>query len=289
MTSASSPDTKAMCTLIEQLEVLKQTESLSSSKSPSKTSSTHSSISKKTKRKSKKHINENQKKSLQNWLISESRQDKKSECMEKNRLAEPPSKHKQKIGSSRKQQATSLYMKYGVKVPSFKSIMKQWKETEEYKKSLENNKLEPITEITTYKDYINNNEIKPKTKVLDCKHLTLKQIRKAVSRNMTYIKKILTGEIHSERQLTYCKEQQRNKDLIVDLRHDISTVTFTDKQIRIMLKMLDRQFEEKAEYYLIVLLPELCLKIFMDVHNMNYEEAVEYLEKRPCIDDSDSD
>lgn len=306
---AQSPDMKAMCALMGQLEALKQS---SSNRSPPKPLNKSRQVQDTTfkrrnrmPRKPSKYNDYKQKNNIRDWLVSET--EKQNDKTDKNSNLKSPKKGKEvyqnsavkssakwkkisdvKIKSPKKHGMSSSYLRYGVKIPSFNNIMKKCAEAEEYIKSVEANKLESYTEMCQYKNQTKT--VDKNREILDCKHLTLKEIQKAFERNLTYIKQIQSGEVHSERHDAFLKQQHQvhfNKQ--DDLRCDTSTITFSDKQIWEMLKMLKSEFDNKTQYFLMVLLPELCLKIFMEEHEMSHDEALEYLRELPDSDDSDSD
>lgn len=285
---ANSPDAKAMSALMVKLEKLKQ-----SSWAPSTTNkfSSQPKSSSRSKSLSKQHPSvKNQKKKTsvkENDIRDYFKSIQKGNESSKNGNLKPLKVGETNRKPSKKRTLNSSYLRYGIRVPSFETIMKECEKTDKYAKSLKENKLEDYIEVCGCKNIA---KVKKKEKILDCKHLTLKEIGKAVKRSLAHISRIQSGEVYSARHSAFCNWNQHDDfNINNDLRCDTSTIAFSDEQIRVMLKMLEKEFGDKIHYFLMVLLPELCLKIFMEVHNMSHDDAVHYLQERPDSDDSDSE
>lgn len=120
--------------------------------------------------------------------------------------------------------------------------------------------------------------------VLDCKHLTPSELTACYQSNFKYTSDIFHGKRHNERHERF-RKMEKVKEAFTerDLRYNVSMISFTFEQKEHLLDMLHEDFVEEtmggnSQYFCKVLLPELCLKIFMDTHRMDNEEAVEYLE-----------
>lgn len=293
----TTPDMKAMCALMNQLEMLQAKNANLKQSSPTKfmSPSSHSKqnggIKKRPKKKSSKTVaSENkhiQKNTIKDWLD----QNKISVPCDKDRNVKSPSKNtKGKDKVFGKHTLSASYLKYGVRLPTFEKILQEHEKTEKYKKCLENMELPSYIESYDYNSKFKvTDETSSPNRILDCKHLTLEETRAAVKRNIRYLRKIYSGQKHCERHNAFFKQHKPNFDKS-DLRYNTSTITFTYEQNKEMVKMLEREFgDENVSYFFMVLLPELCLKIFMQEHDMRHAEATEYLEQRPAGRDSDSE
>lgn len=309
-TSASdkpSPDMKAKCALVNKIEIgknkaqdvkPKQTLLTKRMTSPKCSVSPKTRCKAATKTRNQKRLlrkkdsggNHSTKFSMRNWLITDENKQKQNSNVpcSKNSNLKSSSKRAPEVNSKRvgKQNVSTYFLKYGINVPSFEKIIQEHKKTEKYKKYLENIVLPSCTDAYSPLEKIEDGD--NYDEVLDCKHLTLEKIRQAVKRNIKYLKRIYSREQYSERHESFLKQHNLSFDEN-DLRYNTSTITFTYEQNREMVKILEKEFGDNVPYFFMVLLPELCLKIFMEEHNMSYEEAVEYLEQRPAGGDSDSE
>lgn len=167
-----------------------------------------------------------------------------------------------------------------IRLPSIKDIvqyeesLRKEKECLEYFDSLHcSQKSIEFSDIDTEEDV-----------VLDCKHLELSKLTICYQSNFKYISDIFHGKRYNERHETFLKMEKVNEAFTErELRYNVSMISFTFEQKEHLLDMLHEDFVEttmggNSQYFCKVLLPELCLKIFMDTHHMNNEEAVEYLE-----------
>lgn len=169
---------------------------------------------------------------------------------------------------------SASYKKYGVNVPSISSIMQDIEDTNKFVASIK--KLENcavVLKTNFEKTFVNKEDNKV---ILDCKHISDEEITSAFEKNLSYITEIFKGIRYSKRHDLF----QTNANLI----HNTSMITFTLQQKGILMRLMRQTFGNAyVDYFLKVLLPELCLKIFMDEHKMTNEEAVKYLAERPVV------
>jgi len=191
-----------------------------------------------------------------------------------------PAKEKKK---EFKRTTSGSFDKYGISTPSVEEIL-------EYQKNLES-QLKCIDDFDAQyepQECVEFNIEEPKALVmLDCKHLTNEEINKAFDENYQYVYDIFHGIRHSARHERFKKENVQDQFTSKDLKYNTSTITFSDEQKQLLLSRLDKKFNQDeilcsntTRYFFKVLLPELCTKIFMDVHNMTFEEATKYLDNR---------
>lgn len=307
--SNNSPDMKATLILMANLAKLKEQSKDSSQKalmtkymSPPKNKlakgqsvkrGAPKTIKQSYKRKSSKAVdseNNNSKYSkIDDWLISNTKEQKSEnstsdKCSSKKSSPEKPPVELPNVESKKheKRNISASYIKYGVRIPSFEKMLQEQKKAEKYKKYVENLEL-PI--FNDDKDMFRKDDSIEVDEILDCKHLSLEEISEATKRNFAYLEKICSGEHHSERHDAFFKKSCPLNFDERNLMYNTSTITFSYEQNREMIKMLEKKFGDNVPYFFKVLLPELCLKIFMDVHNMSHDEAVEYLERRPVCGD----
>lgn len=169
---------------------------------------------------------------------------------------------------------------YGVLVPSIDEIIADQKCFSKYKIQVEKAQaLEaPIMKMPNipmkYKD---------EETYLDCKHLTLEDINEQFKKNLSFLSGILKGHTPSDRHQQYNDKMNRIHKF-TNLTFSTSTIVFGFEQLDLIISLLHEEFDplyKKTCYIFKVLLPELCLKIFMDIHNMNKTDAISYLDKRP--------
>lgn len=166
-------------------------------------------------------------------------------------------------------QKTELFLKYGVHMPTYEDILKNQEKWKLYKQNLENI-FQDNFEVPVHKskNYEYEENINKPVEVLGCTHLTKHQLKSAVCNNLDYLM-----EISDDSRLNWKQDQ------------NASLAAFDREQKLIIAKYIQKKMYNKALYnsqnVFKVLLPELCLKIFMDEHNMTQEEAKNYLEQRP--------
>nr|XP_023019572.1 uncharacterized protein LOC111508340 [Leptinotarsa decemlineata] len=180
------------------------------------------------------------------------------------------------------------FIKYGVSIPTIDEILKDQKDLQNYKTQVESFKpmCDKSFELPFCVKNLNTSPVVD-TLVLDCKGLSLKDVTKCFRSNVGYISDIFHGRVYNERHDRYNNINTKVFTLTTkDLSYNTSMIVFTFKQIEHMLSLLGKEFDtkdNKTHYFFQVLLPELCLKIFMDTHGMSREEAVLYLDERPVV------
>lgn len=174
-------------------------------------------------------------------------------------------------GSSKKSSAS--FQKYGMLIPSYEDILKEREECDKYHAlicSLEK-LISPTEDIK-----LDISDDDPSEECKDCKHMTTDAIVSAFERNLDYLNKIRDGTIYRKRHELF-KKTITNNGLI----YNTSMILFKDEHKDMLIKKLCKQYGDddlsSSDYYFKVLLPELCLKIFMDEYSMTHEEAVRYL------------
>lgn len=182
---------------------------------------------------------------------------------------------------------SQLYKKYGVRIPTVREVLQEQKELKEYKKILENIQDMNETNLNISFSPVKSPR-KRREKILDCKDLSEEKLLKSIRTNLKYLSDIINEQVFNERHRKYYAKHKTNLTCgINSLKYNSSTIVFTYGQIEFMLiklrKYLDPE-DKLTEYFLQVLLPELCLKIFMATHKMSYEQAVVYLDSRPIFD-----
>ncbi|KAK9884826.1 hypothetical protein WA026_009053 [Henosepilachna vigintioctopunctata] len=175
------------------------------------------------------------------------------------------------------------FEEYGLLLPSYEKILGNKVIMENEARALDTyEELYADLDITLpneLKDMLNLNDTPGTSDLLDCKSLSIEELSNCFYENLNYIRNILEGNVYSERHKKFI-----DGDPTFDFTYSISTVIYTEEQQDHLLMLLEKNFDPEAEntqYFFKVLLPELCLKIFMDLHNKTFEEAVKYLEWMP--------
>lgn len=182
------------------------------------------------------------------------------------------------------------FRKYGVTLPSVEEILKEQEDLAAYKNQIESFKDidEKIFELPFFVKDLKDTQVANEN-ILGCKHLSIHDIEEAFCENLDYVSDIFHGKRYSERHEIFFEANVRNYELTVnDLRYNTSTIVFSFEQKEHLLALLKKEFDSEDKwtlYFFQVLLPELCLKIFMDTHAMAYDEAVKYLDTRPIVED----
>lgn len=179
-----------------------------------------------------------------------------------------------------------LFEKYGIMLPTVEEVLQEKRELEDYKNQL--NAFQVINEADIQISFaLKKSETcsnKPE-KILDCKDLTLKTISKAVRKNLEYLKNIMYERVYNERHKKFSDKNKKYCTVSTeDLTYNNSMILFSYEQIECMLTKLQKYLDPEdklTKYFFQVLLPELCIQIFMEAHNMSYEEALIYLDTRP--------
>lgn len=187
-----------------------------------------------------------------------------------------------KVASNKRPKQTEEFKKYGVIVPSIDEIIADQKHLSSYKIQVE--EAQTLKE-PTFKMPNSPKKGKEDEAYLDCKHLTLEDISEQFKTNILFLSNIMKGQTPSDRHRRYYdKKNHINKFTEKDLTYSTSTIVFTFEQLDHMITLMQEEFDPEGDrtcYFFKVLLPELCLKIFMDIHDMNKREANGYLNNRP--------
>ena len=178
--------------------------------------------------------------------------------------------------------ANNSFERYGILLPTFEDIMEQRKKLENDKKILQ----DILPKIGTALPKRPSVKIKqPKIKMLDCKHMTEKEIANAFEKNLNHLRDIRSEKIYCERHERFKTERNVNALSANSLTYNTSMIVFKLQQKKALAEMIERHFQgECVDYYFKVLLPELCLRIFMDTHALSPSKAIEYLDERPVED-----
>lgn len=198
-------------------------------------------------------------------------------------MEKPKKKNCQKkldLGEKRESKVSASYRKYGVKVPSINSILKDIKDNEQFQECVNNLKFDDYTVVNSDFEEICQ---KKWDNIFDCKHMSDEDITEAFEKNLSFMKDIFNGTRYSKRhELFHRKTSVSTSFIEKNLIYNTSMITFTQEQKKILLKMMIKTFtQQHMDYFFQVLLPELCLKIFIDEHNMTNEDAVKYLREGP--------
>lgn len=178
---------------------------------------------------------------------------------------------------------TESFKKYGVIVPSLDEIVAAQQEFSNYKTRVAEAQTlrEPTFKMLSSPQKSNLSE----DKLLDCKHLTIEEVTKYFKNNLPLLRDIINGKKYCDRHRRYFDKKNKLDVLTTrDLTYSISTIVFNFEQVDHMITLMRNEFDpddHKTSYFFKVLVPELCLKIFMEVYNMNKREATTYLENRP--------
>lgn len=172
--------------------------------------------------------------------------------------------------------------------PSWEQFLQEVKELEEYKIKVAKARAlvaeDEREQTSTHTFLVKKQSIEPVLPKLDCKHLTLEEITQYFKKNTTFLTDIMSGKHFSKRHNEF--KQKHLQKCQFHLTASLSMIVFSFEQIHKMANLMSEQFDpdnqNKDEYFFKVLIPELCLKIFMDTHKMSEEEAVNYLQNRPC-------
>ncbi|XP_030752485.1 uncharacterized protein LOC115879686 [Sitophilus oryzae] len=184
----------------------------------------------------------------------------------------------------KREKQSESFKKYGVSVPSVNQVMSDVKNLTQYKGTV--NEVKDLREPKAKKPSPPaKKQTKKKQHWLDCKHLSLEEITEKFDENVTYLESILTGKLFSERHKIFHKKKVGTNILSKkDLTYNTSTIVFTHEQVDHIVALMEEKFDHdhtKSAYFFKVLLPEFCLKLFMDVHEMSRRQATNYLDERP--------
>lgn len=174
---------------------------------------------------------------------------------------------------------SEAFKRYGVIVPSIEEMLAEKSNLVSYKRHVEEAQMiaEPVFVWPTL----------PKPEpfsepMLDCKNLTPDELTEQFKLNVGFLAGIHAGKSFSERHQRYHNASQwRHKFTLNDLTYNTSTIVFSFEQVDHLATLIDKRFPDQSKYVFQVLLPELCLKIFMNQHDMSKLQAKKYLDKRP--------
>ncbi|GJQ74404.1 hypothetical protein Trydic_g21275 [Trypoxylus dichotomus] len=181
------------------------------------------------------------------------------------------------ISKKIKKSNNGSYDKYGIYMPSHQDMLNQKESCDNYNDVVQSlmRLVVPLPEVQ-----INplNNQVCA-VKALNCKSMTIEKLIAAYRNNKQYLEGIIDGTIPSERHEKFKSVVSRE-----ELTFNTSMIVFSNEQKQILASKLCERFgvgSSCSNYYFKVLLPELCLKIFMDEHSMSREQAIEYLDCYP--------
>lgn len=185
----------------------------------------------------------------------------------------------------KKQKQSETFKKYGVIVPSLDEIVADQTKFVTYKIQVEEAQAlrEPTFKMPFSPEKMNHLEEEGS---LDCKHLPLTAITNYFNDDLPFLRDIINGKQFSDRHKRYLNKNLNKNNYLTanDLTYNTSTIVFTFEQLDHIISLMHTEFdpeEKETAYFFKVLIPELCLKIFMKTHNMNKRKAIKYLEIRP--------
>ncbi|XP_066253856.1 uncharacterized protein [Euwallacea similis] len=193
----------------------------------------------------------------------------------------------------KKQKLTKTFEKYGVIVPSLEEILVEQEQIREYKEQVQRAmKLKKLnfTALTILTNVRRSERISDqvsKAIPLDCKHLALEKITWYFNKYMP-VRKIINRKFTSRRQKQYYfkKNGISQNGPYLDLEYSSTSMVFTFEQVDHMANLMKNRFESEninIQYLCQILISELCFKIFMDVHNMDRQQAKTFFDKCPFI------
>jgi hypothetical protein len=188
------------------------------------------------------------------------------------------------IKSKKTLQRNPSFEKYGIMLPSYDKIVADQKKFDEHKNSV---KLFDDFDVDVLDkgiavDLDEGGEFADE--ILDCKHLSPKELDEFFAKNVQILDGIIKGKNYSERHRRFHRGGRPDEPGPGDLRCSTSLVVFTYDQKDHLLNLLRDEFDPEDKmtvYFFKVLLPELCLLIFMEVHKMGKRKANAYLDRRP--------
>lgn len=205
-------------------------------------------------------------------------------CSESDDTEDLPTFNVQTKKPSTKKRKIALKKRKNVK-PLWEQLLLEAKELEEYKIKVAKARelvAEDDCEETSWPTFtVKKKSNQPVSPILDCKQLTLKEIKQYFEKNICFLMNIMSGEHYCKRHSEFKQKHLQNSEYYLTV--SFSMIAFSFEQIHEMANLMSECFDsdnEKDEYFFKVLIPELCLKIFMNTHNMSEEEAVDYLKNR---------
>lgn len=224
------------------------------------------------------------------WIETDKKKIAKMKPKEEKEVLQKPDCSKElnfgETKSNNKKDGYVIHKKYGVRIPTIETILRENREIDEFKASMAKLNLAKYTPAPDYLEEVLEFERNLCAKEnLDCKHMSDEDLIRAFKRNFQYAHDIFYGIQPSERHDRYhSKRVFTNTFSEKDLTYNTVTITFTYPQKKLLINLLKEKFSDRdySEYFFKVLLPELCLKIFMDEHKMDKQQALAYLDRRPC-------
>lgn len=172
---------------------------------------------------------------------------------------------------------TDSFEKYGTSLPTVDDILKNIDSLNRETELLDNFDSIDCDFSTPWS--LNRTEETPDVTWLNCHHLSESDLESYFLKFSDSMKNISNGTEFSQRHQTYKDCYSRSR-----LTYNFSTSVFNKNQLEYLMEKTEKEFDpddERTDYLFMVLLPELCFKIFMDHFEMTKEEAVDYLRKRP--------
>lgn len=178
------------------------------------------------------------------------------------------------------------FERYGVQTPTFEEVLDRKIKIKSEADALEAFEQEfqdlnnSETLLSKKSNKVNSTKVQ---NLLDCKHLSSDRIKEYFQQNLDYIADISNGSLPSERHERFKNFDTRRDLNEEDLTYSYSIIVFEDTQINLLVELLEHYFnlDERTDYLFKVLLPEICLKIFMDEFGKTVTEAKNYLDWRP--------
>lgn len=208
-------------------------------------------------------------------------------CTPNNKKIEPATKKFKPLKVTTKRQEKNKKgslcdSKHDVVMPSYEKIMADIKKYDEHKAMIM--KLEKFDESIFNKPIPNDCLLPNKVsnlKALDCKHLSFEQLKASFHSHKDLLWEIFTGTRYHKSHELFEMMGHRHK---ANVNAGATFLALTQEQIDYLMDQLRAEFDpenNKLLYFFQVLLPHLCLLIFMDEHEMSEEEANLYFDKMP--------
>lgn len=186
--------------------------------------------------------------------------------------------------------ARRIYLKYGTRIPSFNEIVKSREEFLKFKDDVANVaelQKDPLPQCDKPAFTAASEQNEDISEHLNCKHITQNNLKELFQENTDFLIGIANGTVPCERHALYIQNPYGSSEFDRgELTFNISMSAFSTKQ-KIFLANLTRKalcakkLAYNNQYYFKVLLPELCLKIFMQEYNLTKDQATKYLSNPP--------
>lgn len=168
--------------------------------------------------------------------------------------------------------------KGGIRIPTAAEIQKERDDIERCLKMIK--EVESIKQTPTEELFKVDDSSDEEIELIDCKHLTIPQLDLYYNKYKQLMEDIINGTEKSDRHNRYYDNKYDKRSITFNF----STYVFDFTQLHHLLNLMEKELSSKDETYIFhVLLPEICLKIFMDEHEMSKEAATVYLNKRPIV------